>query len=82
MRRACSRPFDLPLPPITKGSPDPWLVALEADPGLHLPQLLLHLGLGGAKRAQLQMAHLATLPDDPRISYRLAELGDTRVNGK
>jgi uncharacterized protein (TIGR02996 family) len=51
-----------------------WQAAFDADPIANLPALLHHVNVGGAAAAVQHVIDLATLPDDPRIALRLAEV--------
>jgi uncharacterized protein (TIGR02996 family) len=64
--------YDRPLP--HDGDPQAaWLAACESDPQTHLPQLLATLTSASHRHTEVRMAMIAGLPDDPRISLRLAE---------
>ncbi len=51
-----------------------WIAAFDADPQAAMPQLLQNVKGGSTKLCELRFAQLATLPDDPRIALRLAEV--------
>lgn len=51
-----------------------WQAAFDRDPAGELPRLLRHVHVGGASEATEHVVALSTLPDDPRIAMRLAEL--------
>lgn len=51
-----------------------WQAAFDRDPVGELPRLVRHVHVGGAALATEHVVALSTLPDDPRIAYRLAEL--------
>lgn len=58
-----------------------WEELFEKDANAAMPQLLLNLHAGTGKEAEIRLAALATLPDDPRISLRLAALCHGRHSG-
>ncbi len=51
-----------------------WQAAFDRDPVGELPRLVRHVHVGGAAEATEHVIALSTLPDDPRIAMRLAEL--------
>lgn len=51
-----------------------WQAAFDRDPIAELPRLVRHIHVGGAAAATEHVVALSTLPDDPRIAHRLAEL--------
>lgn len=51
-----------------------WQAAFDRDPVGELPRLVRHVHVGGAADATDHVVALSTLPDDPRIAMRLAEL--------
>ena len=66
--------YDLPLPAPDGDFETAWLETFERDPMAAMPQLLQQINTGGAKLAERRLVELGNLPDDPRISLRLAEL--------
>lgn len=56
-----------------------WHAALVRDPAGELPRLVRHLHAGGAAAATEHVVALSTLPDDPRIASRLAEIANTHT---
>lgn len=66
--------WDRPISASAKETPDKWTELFADNPSANLPWLLLAVFAGGAAHAERHMIDLATLPDDPRISYRLAEV--------
>jgi uncharacterized protein (TIGR02996 family) len=70
--------YDLPFATSEKLVHGPWTAAFERDPIAAMPQLLQNILPGGAKLSELRLAQLATLPDDPRLALRLAELSAFR----
>jgi uncharacterized protein (TIGR02996 family) len=63
----------------TKGAHAAWQAAFDRDPIGELPRLVRHLHVGGAAAATEHVVALSTLPDDPRIASRLAELASTHT---
>jgi uncharacterized protein (TIGR02996 family) len=51
-----------------------WQAAFDRDPIAEAPRLIRHIHIGGAAAATEHVVALSTLPDDPRIAHRLAEL--------
>jgi len=68
------RDVDLPIVAPPKKSLEPWLALLAEHGTAAMPRLLRHLNTGGAAFAERRLLELANLPDDPRVSYRLAEV--------
>ena len=66
--------YDRPFPVEAKAAHAAWEAAFAADPATALPQLVQHINAGGAAAAENHLLALASLPDDPRIGIRLAEL--------
>ncbi len=66
--------YDLPLPAGTAKQAEAAWDAAFADGAARMPQLLTGVLVGGVKLAELRLARLASLPADPRIAQRLAEL--------
>lgn len=62
------------LPVEAKAAHAAWQAAFDRDPAGELPRLLRHIHAGGAAAATEHVVALSTLPDDPRIAMRLAEL--------
>lgn len=62
------------LPADVKPAAAAWQAAFDRDPIAELPRLVRHLHAGGAAAAVDHVVALSTLPDDPRIASRLAEL--------
>lgn len=62
------------LPAAPKPAAAAWQAAFDRDPAGELPLLLRHVHVGGAAEATEHVVALSTLPDDPRIAMRLAEL--------
>jgi uncharacterized protein (TIGR02996 family) len=69
--------YDRPLGTTDGAVSDAWDEAFASTPVASLPQLLASLPVGGPKQAELRLARLTTLEDDPRIALRLAELSAT-----
>ncbi len=65
--------WDRPLAPDDKAMHAAWEAAF-AERGARMPQLLENIAVGPAKELELRLVDLANLPDDPRISMRLAQL--------
>jgi uncharacterized protein (TIGR02996 family) len=71
--------YDLPLAP-SDTLHAAWTTAFESDPERAMPQLLQNINVGDRKLCELRIAQLATLPDDPRVAWRLAELASSSVD--
>lgn len=63
--------WDRPMADDEKAFDEAWKKSFEDDPMGAMPQLLLNVRTGQADR---HLVGLASLPDDPRIALRLAEL--------
>ncbi len=66
--------YDLPLATSDEELHATWMAACAADPQHAMPQLLQNVNHGAVKLREMQIAELATLPDDSRLSIRLAQL--------
>lgn len=65
---------DMPIAREAKKSLEPWLAAADKDTAASLPQLIENINVGSASLAEQRLARLGSLPDDPRVALRLAEL--------
>jgi uncharacterized protein (TIGR02996 family) len=65
--------WDAPLASRATDIAEAWMAAV-ATPTESMPQVLQYLGVGPVSFTERQLVELASLPDDPRIALRLAEV--------
>ncbi|MEO8703666.1 MAG: TIGR02996 domain-containing protein [Kofleriaceae bacterium] len=66
--------YDRTLPAEPKAAHQAWMATFADDPIGEMPCLLFHLRAPAIIAVERQLVELAGLPDDPRLSLRLAEI--------
>jgi len=64
--------WDRPIAADKESAHEAWMAAVAADPVGAMPALVLNVNVPAAAQAERHLVELAGLPEDPRISLRLA----------